>query len=90
LFKDRALTAAAVLALALGIGANTALFTVLSSVLLRPLPYAQPNDLMRIWSGDSRQRDTRFKSSYPDFLSTSSRATAPSVRWVHSSPVASS
>src|ERR1700716_1496086 len=39
LAKDRALTVIAIVALMLGIGANTALFTVMSSVLLRPLPY---------------------------------------------------
>ncbi|MFN2476535.1 MAG: ADOP family duplicated permease [Chthoniobacterales bacterium] len=68
LLKDRLLTVIAVSALALGIGANTALFTVLSSVLLRPLPYAQPNELTRVWSSDSGQSAVRLKNSYPDLL----------------------
>jgi predicted permease len=67
--KNPAFTGIAVLALALGIGANTAMFSVIEAVLLRPLPYSNPNDLVRVASTWQRGGiTTTYSSSPPDFF----------------------
>ncbi len=67
--KNPAFTGIAVLALALGIGANTAMFSVIEAVLLRPLPYSNPDELARVASTWERGGvTTPYSSSPPDFF----------------------
>jgi len=67
LSKKPLFTCAAVLTLALGIGANSAIFSVVNAVLLRPLPYPAPDRLMMLWTYNPRQGFTRDVSAYPNF-----------------------
>ena len=57
ILKDRWFTLAAIVALALGIGANSAMFTLVNAVLLRRLPFDQPDRIMRIDTHDTRGRN---------------------------------
>ncbi|MBV9924270.1 MAG: ABC transporter permease [Acidobacteria bacterium] len=68
LLKSPGFAAVAVGALALGIGANTAIFSVVNSVLLRPLPYPQPEQLVQLWESRPRQNMPRVEIAPHEFI----------------------
>jgi hypothetical protein len=74
LAKRPAFTAVAVLTLALGVGTSTAIFTVANGVLLRPLPYADPDRLVMLW--ETTPQLSVMMVAYPDFLDWRSRSRA--------------
>ena len=65
--KKPLFAAATMLTLALGIGANSAIFTVVNAVLLRALPYPTPDRLMMLWTDNPRQGYNKDVSAYPNF-----------------------
>lgn len=69
-----AFTIVACLTLALGIGATTAIFTVADRVLLRPVPFANANELVMLWETDRASGTTREPASWPDFVDFTNRA----------------
>jgi putative ABC transport system permease protein len=68
LLKVPTVSVVAIIALALGIGANTAIFSVVNAVLLRPLPFPNPDSLMAVFETDVQRGQQRGSYSYPNFL----------------------
>ena len=72
LWRNPGFTAVAVLALALGIGANTAIFSVVHATLLAPLPFPNPEQIVMVWS---RIKGNRNPTAAGDFLDWKAQAT---------------
>ncbi len=72
--KDPGFTAAAILTLAVGIGANTAIFSMVNSVLLRPLAFTDSSRLMRVFTHDQTRENLGL--TFLDFLDVRARSHA--------------
>src|SRR5687768_10331359 len=68
LLKSPSVSIVATIALALGIGANTAIFSVVNAVLLRPLPFPDPDSLVSVFETDTQRGQQSGSHSYPNFM----------------------
>jgi len=68
LLRSPSFTLVAVVGLALGIGANGAIFTAINAVLLRPLPYKDAKQLVLLWQLNRHRGDNELKVSAPDYI----------------------
>jgi predicted permease len=75
LLKSPSISIVATIALALGIGANTAIFSVVNAVLLRPLPFPDPDSLVSVFETDTQRGQQSGSHSYPNFFDLRSQNT---------------
>src|SRR5262245_19077926 len=66
--KNPGFTAVAVLTLALGIGANTAMFSIIRGLLFKPLPYPDPEQLVTLWERQTQRGIEQDRVSGPNYL----------------------
>lgn len=76
LWRSPGFTAAAVVTLSLGIGATTALFTILNAVVLRPLSYADPDRLVVVWTDDVKRQLHQTVVSHPIYREWQAQSTS--------------
>ncbi|MEZ4588238.1 MAG: ABC transporter permease [Gemmatimonadales bacterium] len=75
LFRTPGFTLTGILTLGLGIGATTAIFSVVDQVLLRRVPFEDPSRLVMVWETDRRSGTSHEPSAWPDFVDFRARAT---------------
>src|SRR5262245_57472029 len=66
--KSPGFTLVSAITLALGVGANTAIFSVVNAVMMRPLPFSNSGQLVRIWESNVERGRPTFAVSHPNFL----------------------
>lgn len=67
IFKNPVFSAVAIVTLGIGIGANTAIYTVVEAVLLEPLPFEDPTELTLLWTRNDEQNQAKYMVSPMDF-----------------------
>lgn len=75
LLKRPGFTVVALVTLALGLGANTAIFTVVDAALLRPLAYKEPERLVHLWETRVQREFSQFEASFPNYMDWKSNNT---------------